>query len=154
MLHSSGDGTLFGSTARGEQLEVSIDGVRVALVDIDPRMSEADAKGMNAYTPRVNVTAGPHRVTAAFIQRFKGPVDDLMSPIEHTLADSHIGLGVTALPHLRDVNINGPHVVTGISDNVSRRRIFTCRPTREAEELPCAKDIVRGLAAQAYRGGA
>ena len=47
MLHSSGDGTLFGSTARGEQLEVSINGVRVALVDINPRMSEADANGMN-----------------------------------------------------------------------------------------------------------
>jgi mono/diheme cytochrome c family protein len=152
MLHSSGDGTLFGSTARGEQLEVSINGARVALVDIDPRMSEADPNGMSVTTPRVHVKAGPQRVSAAFIQRFKGPVDDLMSPIEHTLADSHIGLGVTALPHLRDLSISGPHVVTGIADNVIRRRIFTCRPTREAEELPCAKDIVRDLASQAYRG--
>jgi hypothetical protein len=152
MLHSSGDGTLFGSTARGEQLEVSINGVRAALVDINPRMSEADANGMNVYTPRVHVKAGPQRVAAAFIQRVKGPVDDLMSPIEHTLADSHIGLGVTALPHLRDLNIMGPHVVTGISENVSRRRIFTCRPTKEVEELPCARDIVRDLATVAYRG--
>ena len=77
----------------------------------------------------MRVKAGPQRVTAAFIQRFKGPVDDLMSPIEHTLADSHIGLGVTALPHLRDLNINGPFVVTGVSDTVSRRKIFICRPT-------------------------
>ena len=96
MLHSSGDGTLFGGTARGEQLEVSINGARVALLDINPRMSEADASGMNLHTPRVPVKAGPQRVTAAFIQRFKAPADDLMSPIEHTLADSHIGLGVTA----------------------------------------------------------
>jgi hypothetical protein len=152
MLHSSGDGTLFGSTARGEQLEVSVDGVRVALVDINPRMSEADANGMNVHTPRVFVRAGPQRVTAAFIQRFKGPVDDLMSPIEHTLADSHIGLGVTALPHLRDLNINGPHVVTGLSDTVSRRTIFICRPTNEGEERPCAEKIVRRLAERAYRG--
>jgi Protein of unknown function (DUF1592)/Protein of unknown function (DUF1588)/Protein of unknown function (DUF1587)/Protein of unknown function (DUF1595)/Protein of unknown function (DUF1585) len=152
MLHSSGDGTLFGSTARGEQLEVSINGVRVALMDINPQMSEADANGMNVTTPRVHVKAGPQRVTAAFIQRFKGPVDDLMSPIEHTLADSHIGLGVTALPHLRDLSISGPHVVTGIADNVVRRRIFTCRPTTEAEELPCAREIVDQLATRAYRG--
>ncbi len=48
---------------------------------------------MNVVTPRVPVKAGPQRVTAAFIQRFKGPVDDLMSPIEHTLADAQIGLG-------------------------------------------------------------
>jgi mono/diheme cytochrome c family protein len=152
MLHSSGDGTLFGGTARGEQLEVSINGARVALLDINPRMSEADASGMNLHTPRVPVKAGPQRVTAAFIQRFKAPADDLMSPIEHTLADSHIGLGVTALPHLRDLNIMGPHVVTGISDNVSRRAVFICRPTDDAEELPCAKQIVRSLAERAYRG--
>ncbi len=152
MLHSSGDGTLFGSTARGEQLEVSINGVRAALLEINPRMSEADANGMNVYTPRVFVKAGAQRVTAAFIQRFKGPVDDLMSPIEHTLADSHIGLGVTALPHLRDLNINGPHLVTGLSETVSRRRIFACRPTNDTEEGPCAEKIVRRLAEQAYRG--
>jgi Protein of unknown function (DUF1592)/Protein of unknown function (DUF1588)/Protein of unknown function (DUF1585)/Protein of unknown function (DUF1587)/Protein of unknown function (DUF1595) len=151
MLHSSGDGTLFGSTARGEQLEVSIDGARVALLDIDPRMSEADANGMNVVTPRVAVKAGPQRVTAAFLQHVKGPVDDLMSPIEHTLADSHIGLGVTALPHLRDLNINGPFVVTGISDTVSRQKVFSCRPTAAADEAPCAEKIVRTLAEQAYR---
>jgi mono/diheme cytochrome c family protein len=152
MLHSSGDGTLFGSTARGEQLEVSINGTRVALLDINPRMSEADANGMNVHTPRVQVNAGPQRVTAAFIQHFKGPVDDLMSPIEHTLADSHIGLGVTALPHLRDLNINGPFTVTGISDSVSRRKIFRCRPTSVADETPCAEKVVRALGEQAYRG--
>ena len=142
---------MFGSPARGEQLEVSINGVRVALLEINPRMSEADANGMNVYTPRVFVKAGAQRVTAAFIQRFKGPVDDLMSPIEHTLADSHIGLGVTALPHLRDLNINGPHLVTGLSETVSRRRIFACRPTNDTEEGPCAEKIVRRLAEQAYR---
>ena len=142
---------MFGSTARGEQLEVSINGVRVALLEINPRMSEADANGMNVHTPRVFVKAGAQRVTAAFIQRFKGPVDDLMSLIEHTLADSHIGLGVTALLHLRDLNINGPHLVTGLSET-GRRRIFACRPTNDTEEGPCAEKIVRRLAEQAYRG--
>ena len=152
MLHSSGDGSLFGSTARGEQLEVSINGVRAAVVDINPQMSEADANGMNVVTPRVAVKAGPQRVTAAFIQRFKGPVDDLMSPIEHTLADSHIGLGVTALPHLRDLNILGPYAVTGVSDTISRRTILTCRPASPVEETACAERIVRTLASRAYRG--
>jgi hypothetical protein len=151
MLHSSGDGTLFGSTARGEQLEVAINGTRVAVVDINPRMSEADPNGMNVYTPRVHVKAGPQRVSAAFVRRFKGPVDDLMAPIEHTLADSHIGFGVTALPHLRDLNINGPFSVTGVSETVSRQRIFTCRPANVADERKCAEQIVRSLATQAYR---
>ena len=66
-------------------------------------MSEADKNGLkleDAADPR---EAGPQRVAAAFIQRFDGPVDDLIAPIEHTLADTQIGVGVgiTTLPHLR-----------------------------------------------------
>ena len=46
-LHSIPTGQLFGSTVRGELIEVSIDGERVAVLEINPRMSEADPNGMN-----------------------------------------------------------------------------------------------------------
>jgi hypothetical protein len=153
MLHSIPTGQLYGSTARGEQLEVSINGARVALLDINPRMSEADPNGMNLQTPAVAIKAGPQRVTAAFIQRFDGPVDDLLAPIEQTLADTQIGsaIGVSTLPHLRDLSILGPQRVTGVSDTPARRRVFTCRPIAADEELPCAAKIVSNLARQAYR---
>ena len=74
--------------------------------------------------------AGPQRVSAAFIARSESPVDDLIAPIDYTLADTQIGssLGVTTLPHLRELAITGPHKVTGVSDTVSRRRVFICRP--------------------------
>ena len=70
-------------------------------------------------------------MTAAFIQRFEGPVNDLIAPIDHTLADTQIGVafGITTLPHLKDLSIVGPQRVTGVSDTASRRAIFTCRPT-------------------------
>src|SRR5687767_243802 len=42
-LHSIPTGQLFGSTVKGELLEVSIDGERAAVLEINPRMSEADA---------------------------------------------------------------------------------------------------------------
>ncbi len=58
MLHSIPTGQLYGSTVRGEQLEVSINGERVALIDINPRMSEADPNGMNLQTPPIAVKAG------------------------------------------------------------------------------------------------
>jgi hypothetical protein len=153
MLHSIPTGQLYGSTSKSEQLEVSIDGHRVALLDINPRMSEADPNGMNLQTPFVAVKAGPRRVSAAFIQRSEAPVDDVLAPIEHTLADTQIGsaLGVTTLPHLRDLAIGGPHRVTGVSDTPSRRRIFACRPVTAEEEEPCASKIVSTLARQAYR---
>lgn len=153
MLHSIPTGQLYGSTSRGEQLEVSINGARVALLDINPRMSEADPNGMNLQTPAIAVKAGPQRVAAAFIQRAEGPVDDVLAPVEHTLADTQIGsaLGVTTVPHLRDLAVVGPHQVTGVSDTPARRRIFSCRPLSADDQWPCATKIVTTLARQAYR---
>ncbi len=145
-------GILFGNTATGEQIEVSINGERVALFDIDPRMNETTSS-LSLKTPSVHVQAGPQRVTAAFVQRFEGPVNDLVAPIEHSLADTEIGIavGITTLPHLRTLAVVGPHKVTGMSDTASRRQIFTCRPTSVADEAACATAIVQGLAARAFR---
>jgi Protein of unknown function (DUF1592)/Protein of unknown function (DUF1588)/Protein of unknown function (DUF1585)/Protein of unknown function (DUF1595)/Protein of unknown function (DUF1587) len=153
MLHGSPTGQLYGAAVKGEQIEISIEGERVALLDIDPMMDESDPNGMNIESPPVSIQAGPRRVSAAFLQRFESPVDDLMAPIDHTLADTTIGTdyGVKALPHLREFRINGPHNVTGISDTVSRRKIFTCRPTSAEDERACAQEIVSQLAARAYR---
>jgi mono/diheme cytochrome c family protein len=153
MMHSIPTGQLYGSTTRGEQIEISVNGVRKALLDINPRMSEADPQGISIQTEPIFVSAGPQRVSAAFIARAESPVDDLIKPIDYTLADTQIGsaLGVTTLPHLRELEINGPHRVTGVSDTVSRRRVFICRPTTPAEEAPCAEKIVRNLASTAFR---
>ena len=153
-LHSIPTGQLFGSTVRGELLEVSIDGDRVAVLEINPRMSEADPTGMNITTPKIHVKAGTQRVSAAFVNRFDAVPDDLMPPIDHTLADSQIGagFGITTLPHLREFAVAGPFSVTGVSDTASRRRIFSCRPTSAADEAACAGEIIRKLATQAYRG--
>ncbi|MGH9219923.1 MAG: DUF1587 domain-containing protein, partial [Vicinamibacterales bacterium] len=89
MLHMGPTGDLFGGPYRGEQIEVSIDGARVALMDINPRMNEQDPNGLTMQTPKVDIKAGEHRVSAAFVQRFDGPADDLIMPIEHTLADTN-----------------------------------------------------------------
>jgi hypothetical protein len=158
MLHSIPTGQLYGSTiattsGSREQLEVSIDGQRVGVLEINPRMTEQDPQGMNLFTKPVFVTAGSHRVSAAFLQRYEGSVDDVLAPQDYTLADTQIGAGygVTTLPHLRDLAITGPQRATGVSDTVSRRRIFSCRPTTSAEEQGCATEIVKRLATQAYR---
>ncbi len=152
-LHGDPDGYLFGRTAVGEQLEFSIDGRRVALLDIDRYLSETEPNGLNLETEPITIKAGPKRVTAAFLQTSNAPIQDLMFPIEQTLADSQIGrdYGITAVPHLRDFGISGPFNVTGVSDTPARRRIFTCRPTSADEELECTQQIVTRLATKAYR---
>jgi hypothetical protein len=153
MLHMDPTGDLYGAPQRGEQLEISIDGVRAALLDVDPHMTE-EGGGVTIESAPVHIAAGPHRLSAAFLARFDGPVDDLIRQVEHTLADTKIGsaFGVTALPHVRDFSVTGPLKVTGISETPSRRAIFTCRPVVANEELPCATSIVKRLATQAYRG--
>jgi len=151
-LHSNACGVLFGGPNEGESVEVSVDGERKAIIKIDPRMAETTT-GLSLKTPPFQISAGEHRVTAAFIQRFEGPVNDLIAPIDHTLADTQIGvaLGITTLPHVKDFSIVGPYNVTGISDTASRRKVFTCRPSSSADDVVCAGKIVRRLATQAFR---
>jgi mono/diheme cytochrome c family protein len=159
-MHNEPLGGIYGRTTMAtmdvkEQVEVSINGERAALLDLNVRMSETDPKNsLDIKTPPIHITAGPQRISAAFIQRFDGPVDDLLVPLENTLADVNITFGVTALPHMRDMTILGPQTVTGVSDSVSRRRVFTCRPTDAKEEETCAYEIVKNLTSRAYRGAA
>ena len=154
MLHGTPIGQLFGSVARrDEQLEISINGERVALLDVNWRMSETDKNGLNLTTPRIFVKAGPQHIAAAFLQKFDGVIDDLVAPIDYTLSDTEYGdnAGIYVLPHVRDFSITGPLKVTGVSETPSRRRIFICRPLSAAEEIPCARRIVQNLASEAYR---
>ena len=136
-----------------EQIEVSINGERAEVLEVLNSMNESQPAGLSLTTKPVSVKAGPQRVSAAFIQRFYGLVDDLIRPIEHTIADQQVstGEGITTLPHLQDLNIRGPFSPTGVSLTPSRVRIFTCRPTSAAEEEPCATEILSDLATQAYR---
>ncbi len=151
-LHGNACGFLFGGPMLNEQIEVSLDGERIGLLDVNPRLADVTG-GLILKTPPVHISAGPHRVTAAFLQRFEGPVNDLIAPIDHTLADTQIGVahGITTLPHVKDMAIVGPSKVTGVSDTPSRRKVFACRPTSPAEEASCASRIVRDLATQAFR---
>ncbi len=147
-------GGYYGSTTRFEQLEISIDGERALLLDMDQWMHVQDPNGVNMETDPVFVRAGPHRVSAAFLKRSEGPVEDLVSPHEWSLADRQIGAGgygITALPHLKELVIGGPYRVTGVSETPSRQRIFSCRPSPAQDAPSCARSIITRLATQAYR---
>jgi mono/diheme cytochrome c family protein len=152
-------GELFGNTAvhmagKNELLEISVNGDRVAVLEVEKSMNDAGEKGLTLETPAIAIKAGPQRIAAAFVPRSVGPVDDLLAPIEQTLIDTRIGTGygITMAPHLQELAISGPIKVTGVSDTPSRRKIFTCHPTTPSQERACAMEILRRLATQAYRG--
>ncbi|MSR35992.1 MAG: DUF1592 domain-containing protein, partial [Gemmatimonadetes bacterium] len=160
-LHNETTGTIVGNgrnalyttDEKPEQIEISVDGERVALVPVDRWMSAEDLQGVNVVTDPVFVRTGAHRVTAAFLQRWEGPHPDLITPNDWSIVSTAIAgeYGLITVPHLRDVVVMGPFKTTGISDTPVRRRIFTCRPLSPAEATPCAEQILSGLASKAWR---
>ena len=153
-LHGTPIGQLFGSNAPfPEKLEFSVNGERVALLDIDRGMHESEPNGMEIRSRPIPVRAGPNRITAAFVRTFEGPVNDNIAPIGNSIPDTQIGIqdGITVQAHMQIFTVTGPFNPTGVSDTPTRRRIFTCRPTSEAEARPCAEQIVNRLGSAAYR---
>jgi cytochrome c551/c552 len=149
-FYDSLDGPLYGKNqGKSQQIEFSVNGARVALLQINPNMKLTDYP----TTPPIAIKAGPQRVSAAFIQHFEGPVEDIVSPPELSLVDLNNAdmPGMTSLPHLREFSITGPTKVTGVSETPARARIFTCRPAAGADEIPCARTILAALARQAFR---
>ncbi|MEO7361904.1 MAG: DUF1587 domain-containing protein, partial [Gemmatimonadaceae bacterium] len=147
-------GFLFGQTAPfNETVEISVDGERVAIIELDRNMNEADPTGLEIRTKPIHIRAGPSRVTAAFVKTFEGPVNDNMAPVGYSIADTQIGIqnGITVQAHVQYFSVTGPMNATGVSDTPSRRRIFSCRSTTLAEARPCAERIVNRLASAAYR---
>jgi cytochrome c551/c552 len=143
-----------GSNARFEDIDISVNGERVALLEYEPGPAGgADGRGGRSIrTEPVLVRAGQQRVAAAFVRKVDGPYEDLIRPHDWSFAGGGSGgPGITTLPHVRDLTIKGPSRITGLSETASRQRIFTCRPTRPAEEQPCARQIVARLAGEAYR---
>ena len=148
-------GEYFGMTTRNEQIEISIDGERMALMEMDQWMHVSDPNGVNMKSVPIFVTAGPHRVSAAFLKQYEGPMQDMMAPHNWSLVDRQIGVrayGITAPAHLKDLAIDGPYNATGVSSTPSRQKIFTCRPTSQDDELRCVEEILSQLAEKAYRG--
>lgn len=144
-------GALFGvNQGKGQQIEIAVNGERVALLDINPSMTLA-TDGIK--TPPMKLRAGPQRISASFPVKFDGPIEDEYRMVEQSLVDVSVGAlpGMTTLPHLHELSITGPFKVAGVSDTPSRRKIFTCRPLEGDDQIRCAKQITAALARQAYR---
>ncbi|HEY7475494.1 MAG TPA: DUF1587 domain-containing protein, partial [Vicinamibacterales bacterium] len=143
-----------GDNTRLEDIDVSIDGERVALIRYENgQQRDADGRGAKPIpTESVFIKAGQHKVAATFVRRFDGPYEDLIRPHDWSYAGGGSGgTGITTLPHLRDLIVRGPFKTTGLSETPSRKKIFSCRPTTSAEERPCARTIVAKLGGEAYR---
>jgi hypothetical protein len=153
-------GPQYGGASKGEQLEMSLNGERVALLDLrSVPYYYIRGGGGNANAPavplevRMPVKAGQQTIMVTFIKRTAADVDDLVQRFDAATADLQTGVqfGYTSVPHLSGVEILGPYNITGPGDTDSRARIFVCRPVSASEEPACARKIVSTLAQRAYR---
>jgi hypothetical protein len=130
-------------TTQFEQLDISVDGESVALLDVEG--------GIAVVTDPITVRAGQQRVSAAFVRKMEGPYADVFSP-RWAQGGTY---GATSPMQLSELIIRGPFNATGVSESASasRRKIFTCRPLSApaAEQRECARDILARLGAEAYR---
>ncbi len=141
--------------------EIAIDGRTVHRVTIggmddlaklfDKPTDTSDAVELRMRA-RVKVPAGPHVVTAAFIDNM--PVKDAvrLQPFLRASADNFDWAG---WPHIQTLAVTGPFgapfSAAASGDTPSRREIFRCRPASRAAERACAEQILGRLARRAYR---
>ena len=147
-LGGGGGGGFAGGAGGG--IDVTLDGVRLTV--------------QNTRRFRIPVTAGPHTIGVAVLDRQRGAgVDDAYSDFRSANNGFTVGGGV------QSVAIMGPYTPTGTGDTPSRRRIFSCNPlagsasakatadkpvaaASGAAEDTCARSILSRLARRAYRG--
>jgi hypothetical protein len=115
------------------------------LKSIDQKQDPAvDAINARLKRVRFQAQAGPHTVAVTFIQRtYAASEDRLEAPVSGGVQDRVLRIG--------GFEIKGPFEVTGISATPSRERILICQPKNEADEEPCAHEILSRLAERAFR---
>ena len=142
-------------------LEVTIDGERIALLTVGKAPDPNDARGL--YTPQIEtlevrapVTAGPHAVGVAFLRKTSAEPEGIRKLYLRPFTGEGSGGDSRYQPYVESVTIAGPYESSGarpVEGTPSRERIFTCRPARgeAAEETACARDILLAIARRAYR---
>jgi hypothetical protein len=127
---------------------VLLDGERLKLFTIQRGARAVDADGnelLEKLEIRVPVTAGPHQLGVAFVKTPTVLAEANRRPFLNPTV-SRTGVAI-----LRGVTITGPFNSKGVSDTLSRKRIFTCRPAAASAESGCARTILSTMARRAYR---
>ena len=141
------------------EVELTLDGERLGLFTMEPSRNMviqanaeyyADEGIDNHLNVRLPVTAGPHRVGAAFIKKNSALLETTRQPYDaHFNMDRH----PRQQPAVRTIAVAGPFNPSGIGETPSRRRIFSCRPAGDTadEAEACAVAVVSSLARRAFR---
>ena len=135
---------------------ITIDGEEVFTAEVGGKQDhEVQSKDMNEakalidarMTGKVFVTAGPHEVGYTWKER-PARRQDVWQPAQRDSQEVHM---IGGLARLKTVGVEGPYDVKGVSNSVSRDRLFVCKPSSAADEAACAEKIFTNLTRRAYR---
>lgn len=132
------------------QVELLMDGKLAQTFTVaPPKGGGSDHTAVDQHlNVRIPVTAGPHKIAVAFPKLPSALLETERQPYEaHFNMDRHPRIR----PAVYSVSINGPFDVQGAGDSPSRKRVFACTPSSNAEEAACASRILAGLAGKAWR---
>ena len=141
-----------GAAREPHQIEITVDNERMQLTSVGGAgrggrgagRGAAAGAGRGAADPlefRIPVKAGPRLVGITFIEHNQ-------ARDESTLRPRMRGRGTQ--PAIASVTIRGPYNIKGPGDTPSRRRIFVCGPSSDAD-VACPTRILTTLVRRAYR---
>jgi hypothetical protein len=155
--------------AEPHQLDFRLDGERIKLLTVgggpelkgepgpifsqaarigDPSSETYEHGGAEKHLEvRFRAKAGERLIAVTFLNKNTIPEGVFQSPLTQFQLVQYKG----GNPYIDNVVISGPFDVTGVANTPSRQKIFACRPTRAADEQPCARKILSTLARRAYR---
>ena len=141
------------------ELELTLDGERLDVFTVgralEPGQRRSQYAEANAREVRVRVSAGPHRVAAAFLRKTAAEPERTRKLYKRPFTGEGSGGDSRYQPYLERLTIAGPFESRGarpLVDTPSRARIFVCEPGGDAASAEaCAADILSGLARRAFR---
>jgi len=150
------DGPLF---IEPHELELTLDGERLEVFTVgralEPGQRRSQYAEADAREVRLRVSAGPHRVGAAFLRKTLAEPERTRKLYKRPFTGEGSGADSRYQPYLERLTIAGPFESRGSApavDTPSRARIFTCEPGNDPDSAAaCAADILSGLARRAFR---
>jgi len=152
---------LTGNGREPQEIDVRLDGVRVALLPVGRWPAEsgrevAPREADGTLTVRFPATAGTHVLGVSFVKRTA--VVEGVAPSRLPVWTFGTGRGFVERMALESVDIAGPYSpdslgrgVDGTEASGPQPHVFSCRPTSPADEGRCADEILGTLARRAYR---
>jgi mono/diheme cytochrome c family protein len=136
-----------GVQADGDQAEIDPYQVRIAV--------KAGLHTVGVTSPRENLKAERDAPTGAAGQAAggRGGSTQIPTPVDLRLDGARVKrfdvMGTA--PEVSTLIVGGPYDSTGPGNTPSRRAIFTCHPSKPADEPACARTILATLARRAFR---